>query len=260
MKTDGDSSRGTSSSPRYLENSSRRFGPFARHCNGIEGQWTTKVYNTSSVDLQDIVPHPTHPTMRSSSSQSYAPECLPSKKNKMQSQREYRSKETDGFTELRDALLLVDPFDAPLGKDATRHQLLVAGRSTIVLVELSAENRITAAKKLRNLADENQKLALRLSAMPASELHEPERAIPRGMATRWYSFFLNISRFTRESLQKILRPLVLHGQPKMKSSTYYYRWLRSFKFPHEITKTLPPAGCSARLHSTGMGTSHLARR
>jgi len=85
----------------------------------------------------------------------------------MQSQREYRSKEMDGFSELRDALLLVDPFETPLGRDATRHHLLT-----------------TAAKKLRNLADENQKLVLRLSAMPTTGLHEPETRAPRGMAAQ----------------------------------------------------------------------------
>jgi len=73
----------------------------------------------------------------------------------------------DGFSELREALLLADPFDAPLGRDATRHQLL-----------------ITAAKKLRNLADENQQLVFRLSAMPTSGLHEPEIDVSRGMATQ----------------------------------------------------------------------------
>jgi hypothetical protein len=82
----------------------------------------------------------------------------------------------DGFSELRDALLLVDPFDTPLGRDATRHQLLVI-----------------AAKKLRNLADENQTLVLRLSAMPTTGLHEPETRVPRGMTARWYSFSANIS-------------------------------------------------------------------
>ncbi|KAN0074716.1 hypothetical protein V8E55_011765 [Tylopilus felleus] len=117
-------------------------------------------YNTNNVRLNVSVTHPIHSAMRSSSSQSYTPEPSPSRKNKMQSQREYRSKEMVGFSELRDALLLVDPFDTPLGRDATRHQLL-----------------ITAAKKLRNLADENQKLAFQLSAMPNSGSHEPELGV-----------------------------------------------------------------------------------
>lgn len=71
--------------------------------------------------------------MRSSSSRPYASEPAPSRRNKMQSQREYRSKEIDGFSELRDALLLVDPFDTPLGRDATRHQLLITGQSIMWL-------------------------------------------------------------------------------------------------------------------------------
>lgn len=39
----------------------------------------------------------------------------------------------DGFSELRDALLLVDPFDTPLGREATRHQLLVTGWPIVLL-------------------------------------------------------------------------------------------------------------------------------
>jgi len=105
--------------------------------------------------------------MRSSSSRANSSEPSPGRKNKSQSQREYRSKEMDGFSELRDTLLLVDPFGTPLGRDATRHQLL-----------------ITAAQKLRNLADENEKLVLQLSAMPTTtaEMREPAMGIPHRIA------------------------------------------------------------------------------
>ncbi|KAG8214402.1 hypothetical protein J3R82DRAFT_9396 [Butyriboletus roseoflavus] len=71
--------------------------------------------------------------MQPSSYQAYASESFPAKKTKTQSQRDYRSKEMDGFSELRNALLLVDPFDTPSGRDATRHQLLVAGQAIILL-------------------------------------------------------------------------------------------------------------------------------
>ncbi|KAF8443149.1 hypothetical protein L210DRAFT_3759484 [Boletus edulis BED1] len=119
--------------------------------------------------------------MWASSSKQRASDSSPPRKNKMQSQREYRSKEMDGFSELREALLLVDPFDTPLGRDATRHQLLM-----------------TAAKKLRNLADENQKLVFQLSAMPTSELHEPEIDVSRGMATQNAATTGDICQSTQE--------------------------------------------------------------
>ena len=86
-----------------------------------------EVYNTIIMTTQSIVTHSIHTTMQPSSSRAYTPERSPTRKNKSQSQREYRSKEMDGFSELRDALLLVDPFDTPLGREATRHQLLVTG-------------------------------------------------------------------------------------------------------------------------------------
>ena len=169
-------------------------------------------YNTNNVRLNVSVTHPIHSAMRSSSSQSYTPEPSPSRKNKMQSQREYRSKEMVGFSELRDALLLVDPFDTPLGRDATRHQLLITGQSIMLCccVDISTEDRITAAKKLRNLADENQKLAFQLSAMPNSGSHEPELGVRSscGMTSRWCLSSCKHEVFTMAIFRKYWRCMV----------------------------------------------------
>lgn len=84
--------------------------------------------------MKASVTHPIHSTMHPSSSQVYVSESSSPKKSKTQSQREYRSKEMDGFSELRDALLLVDPFETPLGRDATRHQLLITGQPIMLLL------------------------------------------------------------------------------------------------------------------------------
>ncbi|KAH7885394.1 hypothetical protein F5I97DRAFT_1380337 [Phlebopus sp. FC_14] len=64
------------------------------------------------------------------------------KKTKKDSQRQYRFKESDGFSELRHALQIIGPICGmtPHGR-VTRHQLL-----------------IKAAEQLRHLAKENQEL------------------------------------------------------------------------------------------------------
>lgn len=90
------------------------------------------IYNMDGTTTKGFVTHPIYSAMQPMSSRVYPSASSPARKNKSQSQREYRSKEIDGFTELRDALLLVDPFDTPLGRDATRHQLLITGQSIML--------------------------------------------------------------------------------------------------------------------------------
>ncbi|KIJ64603.1 hypothetical protein HYDPIDRAFT_111979 [Hydnomerulius pinastri MD-312] len=99
-----------------------------------------------------------------SSFRSHTEEHLPGKTNKIQSQRQYRSKETDGFSELRSALQTVDPFGAPLGRDATRYQIL-----------------LKAANQLRHLASENVKLRRQLSVTNSTDSLRLESAIPIGI-------------------------------------------------------------------------------